>query len=129
MGSRILVVIESPYAGDVARNVAYARRCVRDSLLRGEAPIASHLLHTQRGILDDNKPEERVDGIAAGHAWIPVADFVAVYTDHGISGGMYAGMAAARAAGVVITYRQIGAEPQATSGQPLVPADFLRTEP
>ena len=33
-----LVVLESPYAGDVARNVRYARACLRDSLLRGEAP-------------------------------------------------------------------------------------------
>lgn len=29
-----LVILESPYAGDVEANVAYARRCVRDSLLR-----------------------------------------------------------------------------------------------
>jgi len=32
------VIVESPYAGDVARNVEYARACVRDSLQRGEAP-------------------------------------------------------------------------------------------
>ena len=45
-----LVILESPYAGDVAANVKYARRCVRDSLSRGEAPIASHLLYTQPGM-------------------------------------------------------------------------------
>ncbi len=33
-----LVIIESPYAGAVETNVAYARAAVRDSLLRGEAP-------------------------------------------------------------------------------------------
>jgi hypothetical protein len=38
------VILESPYAGDVEANVAYARAAVRDSLMRGEAPIASHLL-------------------------------------------------------------------------------------
>jgi hypothetical protein len=27
-----LVILESPYAGDVEANVAYARRCLRDSL-------------------------------------------------------------------------------------------------
>ena len=32
-----LVILESPYAGDIERNVAYARACLRDSLLRGEA--------------------------------------------------------------------------------------------
>ena len=48
-----LVIIESPYAGDIEKNVAYARDCVRDSLMRGEAPYASHLLYTQPNILDD----------------------------------------------------------------------------
>ena len=63
------VILESPYAGDVERNVAYARACLRDSLLRGEAPIASHLLYTQPGVLDDQIPEERQMGIDAGLAW------------------------------------------------------------
>jgi hypothetical protein len=36
--------LESPYAGNVEENVAYARAAVRDSLLRGESPIASQLL-------------------------------------------------------------------------------------
>ena len=38
------VIIESPYAGEIDKNTAYARRCMRDSLDRGEAPFASHLL-------------------------------------------------------------------------------------
>ena len=42
------VILESPYAGNVEENVAYARAAVRDSLLRGEAPIASHLLYLLR---------------------------------------------------------------------------------
>src|SRR5450756_1816446 len=29
-----LVIVESPYAGDVAANVTYARACVRDALER-----------------------------------------------------------------------------------------------
>ena len=43
-----LVIIESPYAGDIEANVVSARACVRDSLSRGEAPIASHLLYRVR---------------------------------------------------------------------------------
>jgi hypothetical protein len=105
-----LVIIESPYAGDVEANVAYARRCVRDSLLRGEAPIASHLLYTQPGILDDNDPRERIKGIHAGLAWREVAQASVVYTDLGISPGMEVGIAAAHEAGVPVEYRQIGAE-------------------
>lgn len=104
----ILVILESPYAGDVERNVAYARRCVRDSLLRGEAPIASHPLYTQPGILNDTVPAERAQGIAAGLAWRFVADRTVVYTDHGISEGMKAGIAAAEAAFKPVEFRVIG---------------------
>lgn len=103
-----LVVIESPYAGDIKGNLAYARACVRDSVLRGEAPIASHLLLTQDGILRDDVPEERALGIGAGLAWLRVADASAVYIDRGISNGMRQGIAAAEAAGVPVEYRSIG---------------------
>src|SRR4051812_9833468 len=94
-----LVIIESPYAGDVEANVEYARRCVRDSLLRGEAPIASHLLYTQPGILNDDIPEERRHGIEAGLAWRAVAQGSVVYIDRGLSSGMKYGIALAEKAG------------------------------
>ena len=105
-----LVIIESPYAGDVAANEAYARACVRDSLLRGEAPIASHLLYTQPGILDDTVPVERQHGIDAGLAWRRVADASVVYTDRGISKGMEYGIDAAMAAGIPVEYRSLRSE-------------------
>ena len=104
---RRLVVIESPYAGNSEANIAYARRAVRDSVLRGEAPIASHLLFTQPGILDDEKPEERAMGIAAGHAWIEIADLVAVYVDRGISGGMREGIERAKRERIPIEFRSL----------------------
>lgn len=88
MIQRPLVVIESPYAGDVQRNVAYARAAVRDSVLRGEAPIASHLLFTQAGILIDGIEAEREIGIEANLAWARVCDFAAIYIDYGVSPGM-----------------------------------------
>jgi hypothetical protein len=51
------VILGSPYAGDIERNISYARKCIRHSLSLGEAPIASHLLYTQEGILDDDNQE------------------------------------------------------------------------
>ena len=102
-----LVIIESPYAGDIERNVEYARRCVRHSLSLGEAPIASHLLYTQPGILRDEVPEERQWGIDAGLAWRRVAELSAVYIDLGITRGMEYGIAAAEAAGIPVEYRRI----------------------
>lgn len=82
------VIIESPYAGDIVRNVEYAKMCVRDSLMRGEAPIASHLLYTQDGILNDNIPTERELGINAGLMWLDCADLHVFYIDYGYSDGM-----------------------------------------
>jgi hypothetical protein len=101
------VILESPFAGDVDANVAYARACVRDALLRGEAPLASHLLYTQQGILNDDDRNERSHGINAGHAWMHLADAVVVYTDRGISIGMAAGISLAKFHGVTVEYRSI----------------------
>jgi hypothetical protein len=84
-----LVVIESPYAGNVRDNVAYAKRCMFDSLMRGEAPFASHLLYTE--VLDDRVPAERELGMRAGFAWGEEAKAVVFYVDRGISYGMIRG--------------------------------------
>lgn len=88
----IRVIVESPYAGEVAQNKGYARRAMRHSLMRGEAPIASHLLYTQRGVLDDSVPRERLQGIAAGLHWLIVADLHVFYTDRGWSRGMFSAL-------------------------------------
>lgn len=104
-----LVVIESPYAGNVGLNVAYARAALVDSLHRGEFPIASHLLYTQPGVLDDDNPEERQLGINAGLAWAEHAQLTAVYVDLGISAGMHAAMRRSEAAGRLIETRRLPA--------------------
>jgi len=101
------VILESPYAGDIEANVEYARACVRDSLSRGEAPIASHLLYTQPGILRDEVADERQWGVDAGLAWSAQAETTVVYTDCGISRGMEYGIANAERAGRPIEYRTI----------------------
>lgn len=102
---QLLVIIESPYAGDVEANTAYARSCLLDCLQRGEAPIVSHLLHTQ--VLDDRNKFERKWGIEAGLAWYRVADKCVVYTDRGMSGGMSTGVDRAKQYGVPVEYRSL----------------------
>jgi hypothetical protein len=99
------VVLESPLAGDVERNVAYAKAALLDSLKRGEAPIASHLLYPQ--VLDDTNLIERKAGMEAGHAWIVVAEAMAVYEDHGLSPGMKRAIEIARDQGLPVEYRRI----------------------
>lgn len=98
-----LVVLESPYAGNIEENIKYAKACLRDCLEKDEAPIASHLLFP--GALDDLKPQERSLGMAAGHAWISVCDYVVVYCDRGISAGMEAGIERARLEGKRVELR------------------------
>jgi hypothetical protein len=100
-----LVILESPYAGDTYRNTAYARACLRDSLKRGEAPMASHLLYT--GALSDRDAGERAIGIEAGLAWGRVADATVVYTDLGISDGMQFGIDRANIEGRMVEFRRI----------------------
>lgn len=107
----ILVILESPYAAEtselIQRNVEYARACLKDCLLRGEAPLASHLLYTQEGVLNDTIPEERKLGIEAGLAWGKYAVKTVVYTDYEISKGMMQGIARAKDENREIEFRQL----------------------
>ena len=112
-----LVILESPYAGTsrfkLVRlfqrwlNIRYARACLRDSVMQGESPIASHLTYTQPGVLNDDNPIERAMGIEAGLAWRGVAEATVVYTDRGVSDGMEYGIKAATEAGIPIIYRYL----------------------
>ncbi len=59
-----LIYIASPYAGDVERNVEYAKQACRTVMESGHAFFAPHLLYP--AILDDSVPEERQAGIEMG---------------------------------------------------------------
>ena len=101
----MLVIIESPYMGNVKSNVAYARRCMSDSLLRGESPFVSHLLYTQ--VLDDAIKKQRLMGMDRAFNWYKHADLMAVYIDKGISNGMKKGIAVAEKFGIKMVYRSL----------------------
>lgn len=85
-----IVVIESKYRSfneqGLRMHLAYARALVEHVTMRGDAPVASHLLITQS--LDDRIPEQREAGICAGLAMLRVADIHAFGIDLGISDGM-----------------------------------------
>lgn len=102
------VIIESPFAGAVSRNLDYLRACMADALGRGEAPFASHGLYTQAGVLDDAKPEERRKGIEAGFAWWPLAAAVVFYVDFGWSAGMHTAHERALRLGESVEVRTLG---------------------
>lgn len=112
-----LVIVESPFAGkskckviryiQMCLNIQYARNCMHDCIKRNEAPFASHLLYTQKHILDDNNTEERQLGIKAGLLWGQKADKTVVYTDRGISKGMQYGIDEAIKCNRTIEYRTL----------------------
>lgn len=114
-----LVIIESPYAGEVTRNVSYAKAALRNSLLRGEAPFASHLLYTQ--VLDDDVPDERTKGIDCGYAWMCAADCVAFYVDYGWSAGMIRALKVTRILGKRFEIRHM------LDRKPPAPSDEVRS--
>jgi hypothetical protein len=111
----IAVLIESPLSSDtiegIVRNKKFARACLRDSLERGEAPYASHLLYAQEGLLNDDIPEERALGIHAGLIWGAFAKKTIVYTDLGISLGMEKGIERAKKEQREIEYRTLNLIP------------------
>jgi hypothetical protein len=102
-----IVIVESPFAGDVERNLRYVRAAMRDCLLRGEAPFASHALYTQPGVLRDDVPAERQQGIEAGFRFRAMAHKTVVYTDLGVTEGMKTGIMHATEMGHEIEYRTL----------------------
>ena len=95
---KVRVIIESPFKGrdkfQLWSNIQYARLCVRDSILRGEAPIASHLLYTQPDILNDDIPAERTLGMGVVFSGLLWRNYVQSTRITGISSGMEAGIRA-----------------------------------
>lgn len=104
-GQMRLVAIESSFAGDALRNLAYLRACMKDCLMRGESPYASHGLLTQ--VLDDSVPSERELGIVAGFHWADKADLRAIYVDCGLSAGVRRGILRAIDIGQPIEFRSL----------------------
>jgi hypothetical protein len=100
------VIIESPLGGpEIEANLRYARLCLRDSLDRGEAPFASHLLYPQ--VLNDAAKKERRLGMSRALDWYECAEMVAVYMDRGITVGMRFGISYARQIGLARENRYI----------------------
>lgn len=102
------VVIATPYRGELNRNIRYAIACMKDCLVRGEAPLAPHLLYPF--MLNDSIPEERALGMEAGHTWLTAADRLIVYTDLGISSGMQEDINIAQQYCISITRRKLPKE-------------------
>ena len=114
------VYICSPYrarsCAQMDRNIEYAQQITRMAIQVGLAPITPHLDMTQ--CLDERKMEERVAGMAAGLELMKSCDLVVVGTRYGISEGMDAEIAAAKAEGIeVVSAEQLQGRLEYTCGQ------------
>lgn len=105
-----LVIVESPYNHPLSeirlRNHVYLKAAIHDCIDRGEAPFASHGFYTQ--FLSDLLPAHRALGLRLMRTFIRKADYVAAYTDLGISPGMAKGIRYAESLGLTVYHRQIG---------------------
>ena len=90
---RPIVYICSPFAGDVEKNVAAARRYCRFAVDKGCIPIAPHLLFPQ--FMDDSSPKERELGLFFGTALMSKCSEIWVFGSY-YSAGMTAEIKRAR---------------------------------
>jgi hypothetical protein len=97
-----IIVLESPYSGNIATHVQYAQRAMLDARKRGEIVLVPHLLWTQHHLCPtvfvsdydekyDVKGCGRDESLEQIRTLRGVADKVVFYMDYGMSPGMRAG--------------------------------------
>lgn len=77
------VILVTPHVGRLEVNLRYARLCLKDSLARGEAPLAPHILYM--GVLNDDLPHESMQIQATADLWGEGAEAVVIYDDLGMT--------------------------------------------
>ena len=92
-----LVYIASPYAGDVERNVAFAKAACRYAAAQGCTPVAVHLMYPQ--FLDDRVPKEREAGLKMGQRVLAACEEIWLCGER-MSAGMKAEEAEAKRLGI-----------------------------
>ncbi len=108
--TRKLVVIECPWNPEDTQNIVnqerYSRYCILNSLHSGEAPYFGYQQFST--LLNARISYERDIAYLSHVSWIPVADVLAVYIDHGITPSMQMSINVARVHNTKIEYRTIG---------------------
>ena len=99
MNENKLVYICSPYAGDIEKNVKFAKATCQYAMRQNCTPVAVHLLYPQ--LLDDSDPIQRAAGIRMGLRVLETAD-VLWCCGNLISSGMNMEIAAAKRLGIPV---------------------------
>lgn len=88
-------------------DIAYGRAAIKDSLMRGEAPIAPHLTYGQNLVLDHSDPQQAHLINVAADMVLEIVDMLAVYVDRGISEAMQARIDYAGELGLTVERRSL----------------------
>lgn len=102
-----LIYVASPYAGDIEKNVEYAKEACRTVMESGNAFFAPHLLYPS--VLDDAVPEERQLGIDMGLTMLSRCDELWAFGPR-ISAGMQAEIEEADRLGIPARRMEISEE-------------------
>ena len=105
MSENKLVYIASPYAGEVEKNIEFAKTACRYAMEQNCTPIAVHLLYPQ--FLDDHDPVQREAGLRMGHRVLEACDELWLCGSR-ISTGMAMELKEAKKLGIPV--RKISAE-------------------
>ena len=97
-----MIYVCSPYRGDVAANVAFAKRCCLDVIHAGEVPFAPHIYFTQ--FLNDDIPQERELGIKCGLEILALCSAIWIFGEK-ITEGMCVEIDYAERHGVDVVYK------------------------
>lgn len=81
-----LLYVCSPYRGDTKRNKEYARKLTRAAINNGFVPVTVHLYLTE--VTDDQNPEERSRGMAAGMKILENCKYILIGNKYGVSDGL-----------------------------------------
>ena len=114
-----LIILESPYSGDIPTHVAYAQRAMHNSREKGEIVIIPHLLWTQHHLAPtyfvcdwDDKYEVKNGGREESLKQIcklrKMADKIVFYMDYGMSSGMKDGLEQCKRENIPYEERYIG---------------------
>lgn len=99
MSENKLVYICSPYAGDIKKNVEFAKAACRYAMRQNCTPVAVHILYPQ--FLDDADPIQRQIGIRMGLRVLEAADELWLCGSR-ISEGMRAEIIASKRLGIPV---------------------------
>jgi len=131
---RECVFVESPYSGDIDRNVRYLKFCKYDCWARGEMPCSSHDDMTQHPAKKDFYVSDydeqwtiygRDGAIEGAHSLRALCAKTVFYTDRGISTGMKAGIEYCKQHNIPYEMRTLNIDNVLSYGNKLMPRRFV----